>query len=312
MSTKENPGVYDCYAAAEPDEPMFHLLGRDPTAPSLVRAWASHRILQIDDGQRPSTDRLKAENAFNIADAMDLWRAVNRPERPTVSLGLAVSPRALLEPLKAISRHAYTTATAQGWKHPEPTLAPSFGELLSNTQLAAALVLIRNDIHGRNRAAGRWTDLHTGQPLNRDLRELLMLIVTELAEAMEGHRKNSKDDKLPHRSMVEVELADAAIRCFDTAGGFSWDLATDFVARPRGKFSIPAMLLHITETLSSVGFDRSDAQAPTFSGGLARIFWLGEALHLDVPTTIVEKMEFNAGRADHKREARLAPGGKTI
>jgi NTP pyrophosphatase (non-canonical NTP hydrolase) len=52
----------------------------------------------------------------------------------------------------------------------------------------------------------------------------LMLIVSEVAEAMEGDRKNLKDDKLPHRDMREVELADAVIRIFDLCGAFNMDL----------------------------------------------------------------------------------------
>ena len=52
----------------------------------------------------------------------------------------------------------------------------------------------------------------------------LMLIVSELAEAMEGDRKNLWDDKIPTRKMREVELADAVIRIFDLAGAFDMDL----------------------------------------------------------------------------------------
>lgn len=69
-----------------------------------------------------------------------------------------------------------------------------------------------------------WLDLDTGQPKSRNIGELLMLIVSELAEAMEGHRKNLMDDKLPHRTMFEVELADCLIRIFDMAGGLDIDL----------------------------------------------------------------------------------------
>jgi len=43
MGTKNNPGDYDCYANAEPDEPMFVLLGRDRMAPALVQMWANAR-----------------------------------------------------------------------------------------------------------------------------------------------------------------------------------------------------------------------------------------------------------------------------
>ena len=42
---------------------------------------------------------------------------------------------------------------------------------------------------------------------------------------MEGYRKNLMDDKLPHRSMLEVELADAVIRIFDMCGGLGLDLS---------------------------------------------------------------------------------------
>lgn len=40
MGTKNNPGAYDCYANAEPDEAMFVLLGRDKHAGLLVTLWA--------------------------------------------------------------------------------------------------------------------------------------------------------------------------------------------------------------------------------------------------------------------------------
>ena len=62
----------------------------------------------------------------------------------------------------------------------------------------------------------------------RNVVELLMLVVSELAEAMEGHRKGLPDDKLAHRSMIEVELAEALIRILDMAEGLGLDLGSAF------------------------------------------------------------------------------------
>lgn len=73
-----------------------------------------------------------------------------------------------------------------------------------------------------------WTNPRTGEDIRTNpmcFDQKLILIVSEIAEAMEGNRKSLADDKLPHRPMREVELADALIRICDTAGGFSMDLA---------------------------------------------------------------------------------------
>lgn len=88
-------------------------------------------------------------------------------------------------------------------------------------------------IHYLNRHAGWWTDIRTGESIvgkdefgrdKRNVPEMLMLIVSEVSEAMEGYRKNLMDDKLLSRTMFEVELADTLIRIFDLAGAHNLDL----------------------------------------------------------------------------------------
>jgi hypothetical protein len=67
MGTKNKPGQYDCYSQAEPDEPMFVLLARDPMAPILVELWASLREERI-------TNTLKGDEARICAQDMRVWR----------------------------------------------------------------------------------------------------------------------------------------------------------------------------------------------------------------------------------------------
>lgn len=92
--------------------------------------------------------------------------------------------------------------------------------------------------HGASAAAGWWGELEQTGDLPYDVAEVrgdgrfgkalvaqkLCLIHSEVSEAMEGHRKGLADDKLPHRPMIEVELADAVIRIADLAGALGLDL----------------------------------------------------------------------------------------
>lgn len=87
--------------------------------------------------------------------------------------------------------------------------------------------------HGLAARSGWWLDTETGEDVrtwppkhfNAWISAKLMLVVSEVAEAMEGHRKGLQDDHLPHRSMLEVELADTVIRILDLAGGLNLDIA---------------------------------------------------------------------------------------
>lgn len=71
--------------------------------------------------------------------------------------------------------------------------------------------------HGAAYKAGWWHN-KDGTPKERNTGEILMLMVSELAEAMEGDRKGLQDDKLPQYKMFDVELADTIIRIFDCVG----------------------------------------------------------------------------------------------
>lgn len=67
MGTKNNPGAYDCYHKAEPDEPMFVLLARDALAPELVEKWADEAALFLGN------DHPKVVEARACAEQMRAW-----------------------------------------------------------------------------------------------------------------------------------------------------------------------------------------------------------------------------------------------
>jgi len=83
---------------------------------------------------------------------------------------------------------------------------------------------LRDRCYQASFSAGWHTDLSTGELKERNKGEMLMLIVSEISEAMEGERKSLMDDHIKHRPMVEVELADAVIRILDYCGRWGYDI----------------------------------------------------------------------------------------
>lgn len=141
-------------------------------------------------------------------------------------------------------------------------------KIVASSQIAESVKTLVQLCHGLAYDAGWWEHQATGIDIEDYIRnpqdalhdymakalvaQKLCLVHSEISEAMEGHRKGKMDDHLPHRSMLEVELADAVIRIADLAG----------------------------------------------------------AMNLDLGGAIVDKLQYNASREDHKPENRIAEGGK--
>lgn len=58
-----------------------------------------------------------------------------------------------------------------------------------------------------------------------------MLVVTELAEAVEGDRRNNPDDHVPEFDSREVEVADALVRLLHLSHKYSLRLTPAFLAK---------------------------------------------------------------------------------
>jgi hypothetical protein len=92
MGTKNNPGQFDCHAKAEPDEPLFTLLARDPLASHLVAIWGYIRMGDVGtartrfdimnaavvDQYRKEPETVKPIEALQLAGAMADWRKAHR------------------------------------------------------------------------------------------------------------------------------------------------------------------------------------------------------------------------------------------
>lgn len=96
-------------------------------------------------------------------------------------------------------------------------------------RIKAGIGMLQDLCHERAVESGWWHDIETGEKIEKNKAELLCLIHSEISEAMEGLRKGLMDDKVTHRPMVEVELADAIIRIMDMAGGFGYDIAGSII-----------------------------------------------------------------------------------
>lgn len=102
---------------------------------------------------------------------------------------------------------------------------------LTKEELTRALNQLSEICNNSSAGAGWWNCPETGEDLLSNpsyahyvVATKMMLIVSEIAEAMEGYRKDLMDDKVPDRQMIEVELADSLIRIFDLAGKLGLDL----------------------------------------------------------------------------------------
>lgn len=82
MGTKNHPGEFDCYAKAQPDEPLFTLLARDPIAPYLVRIWTWLRSGDV------GTAMVELQRANQLAEAKQL-AACDSPEKLVEALRCA-------------------------------------------------------------------------------------------------------------------------------------------------------------------------------------------------------------------------------
>lgn len=181
------------------------------------------------------------------------------------------------------------------------------------------------EIHGSNVVAGWWTDPKTGESIveTRNRGEIMMLVVSELAEAAEGVQHDLPDDKLPDFPMYDVELADTAIRLLDLLGveephapdsGFS----TERMMKARRELAVldnrqSELMLCVRKVATAMEHHRKGRKEPYVSAlweALEHVVGLAQLHNIQLFAVMAAKRGFNAVREDHKLENRVRDGGK--
>lgn len=89
MSTRQNPGAFDCLSKLRDDEPYFVLRAKDPDAPMVVEDWVRRRSHRPGNENNP-----KLEEALQTAAKMREWRAKNVVDTSTGPMLRAPMPSA--------------------------------------------------------------------------------------------------------------------------------------------------------------------------------------------------------------------------
>lgn len=166
------------------------------------------------------------------------------------------------------------------------------------------LIELQTKIHDQNKAVGWWDN-------PRPFSTFVCLFHSELSEAMEGDRKGLMDDHLPKYPMFQVELADFVIRCLDWLGQAHYDahdISFEFsVTEDMGNTELLAWLHH---SVSMALDSRVGIESVYLASAVNGCFEYAEKNNFDLHQIILEKVEYNKHRSDHKRESREMKGGK--
>jgi hypothetical protein len=181
------------------------------------------------------------------------------------------------------------------------------------------------DIHSSNRAAGWWTDLKTGGSIlaTRNRPEMLMLSVSELAEAAEGI-PGGNDDKLTHLPMFDVELGDFVIRQLDQIGaevtlGAAMPVFREVLSDGDEWFRgvlrevfLLTVVRDVADAMEHYRKGRVQDYVESMRDAVMMVVQFARVNGIDLLDIIVQKRAYNATRADHQVENRKAEGGKAF
>jgi len=159
METKANPNPNGCLARALPDEPMFILLGRDPSAPAAIRGWVDER------SKLENQDSSQLAAALNDASEFEAWRIAHDGEwrhrqpgdlelTPSDELS-SVAGRIMgrgnpLESPRFVTSVVDGLAAANSFDEAKEALERAFGDLIKDGRSLAGFTLNADPQRGPN------------------------------------------------------------------------------------------------------------------------------------------------------------------
>jgi NTP pyrophosphatase (non-canonical NTP hydrolase) len=112
-------------------------------------------------------------------------------------------------------------------------MARDFGRAFADVQIKSGVGGLCTLAYDIAEARGWHHNPQNGRRIKLDVPKAIALQHSELSEALEAHRTDAMDDKLPNRKGLEVELADAIIRICHLAKWAKLDVAGAIVEKCR-------------------------------------------------------------------------------
>jgi len=163
---------------------------------------------------------INKDTGFAIGGTVKTPEPLTESEK-VINVGVGHNPGTLKD-LCVVNGYVGSTDTK-----PQPTYAHRIADPVVQQRLIDSLTEFYEFCYGIAHEAGWWVfDRHDVRTYDSAVLELwtgtkLGLITTEVAEAIEGHRKGRADDHLPRFPNWIVELGDAQIRCGDIGTGLA-------------------------------------------------------------------------------------------
>lgn len=129
------------------------------------------------------------------------------------------------------------------------------------------------------------------------------------------------DVQLPLFPELAINQMVASVYEKNVTAGWWHDLQTGVKLDSKADYGLKIALIHseVSEALEGFRKDLQDDKLPhrkavevELADAIIRIFDMAGAMGLDLGGAYVEKLAYNAKRADHKPENRLAAGGKSF